>query len=454
MKKFINWLLYPESLLRLALSLSFPLLIVLVILVFTMIRWEKKSLEDIQTGNLKEISQAFYNHILATDIWRQSHGGVFIEAVQHSGQQMSQKPLSIMGREFVKIDPALVTNQILELLDKRGAYRFHITSLQPVTQASIPDPWEFNALREFNSGKTEVTTVLEVNTARYFRHIVPLRLDDRCVQCHKPAGLYSPDMIIGGLSIIIPMETTDRLFAAQTKRSALSFAGFGIVLIVFILPLTLYFSHRITSLFKEKTAQQEMLKKLYAQLSQLSARDQAILASIVDGIAIINEAGVIESVNAAFAAMTGVQQEALKGVQVAALKEPLVLGEIFTCNSHCEIQFKNRIYIVTEVPIPDKTDQGLICTLRIVHDATDEKLSAAMELAGTAAHEVRQPLAILVSMMDMIREDIKTGQDFSKKIPIFEQQLTRINDIIAKMLNITRYQTKPYTDETKIFDLG
>ncbi|MGW8272228.1 MAG: c-type heme family protein [Thermodesulfovibrionales bacterium] len=453
MKRLVNWILSPESHFRLALALSFPLIVVLVILMITAVRWEKRSLEDIQFANLREFSASLFNHILVTEIWTHGgHGGFYVEALHHTGEQRPRTALNILGKEFVKMKTSMVTPQVLSLLQRRAAYSFHITSLNPFSHDSMPDAWEAAAMKQFKEGGKEATDVLQINEKRYFRYMAPLREQPNCQGCHSRKD-GTNDSLIGGLSMLIPIEATDKLFASQTKRSIISFSGIGIFLLASVLLLTMFFSHRIVSLFREKSRQQSLLQDLNAQLGRLAARDQAILASIVDGIVIIDESGIIESANTAFSQITGTDSSAIVGKPISIAGQASPLKEIFAPQPPDEVQIMGRVCTVTEVRIPTKDNTGLICTLRIVHDATDEKLSAAVALAGATAHEVRQPLSIMLSMMDIIRDDMKSGKDPSDKVAIFEQQLLRINDIITRMLRITRYQTKPYADQTKIFDL-
>jgi hypothetical protein len=61
----------------------------------------------------------------------------------------------------------MLTDQIRELLEKRRAYLFHITSLQPSSEAGVSDTWEAMELQEFKKGKKEASEVVEVNNRRY-----------------------------------------------------------------------------------------------------------------------------------------------------------------------------------------------------------------------------------------------------------------------------------------------
>lgn len=108
MKRLVNWILSPESHFRLALALSFPLIVVLVILMITAVRWEKRSLEDIQFANLREFSASLFNHILVTEIWTHGgHGGFYVEALHHTGEQRPRTALNILGKEFVKMKTSM-----------------------------------------------------------------------------------------------------------------------------------------------------------------------------------------------------------------------------------------------------------------------------------------------------------------------------------------------------------
>lgn len=447
-----KWVFYPESPFRLALILSLPLIIVLALLIVNMVKWEKKSLEDIQTANMKEFARAFFNHIVSTNIWSQSHGGIYVEITQHPRQEKRPPPLSVMGKDFVKLDPAIVTRQIAELMEKRSAYRFHVTSLKPASPEGRPDQWETAALLDFEQGAIEASTIAVIRNKRYFRYMSPLTIDEKCLSCHQTKGDTITD-IMGGLSIDIPLEATDRLFAAQVKRSSVSFATFGIFTMISIIALTSFFSKRISDAFREKTRQQEVLKKLNDRLSLLSARDQKILGSIVDGIAIISEDGFVENINESFSKLTKIGVDAIKGKHISDFANHTVLKGIFGPMPESVLSLHNRTLILTNVPVASERGDKFLCSLRILHDATDERLSAAIELAGATAHEVRQPLAIVISMSDLVREKISQGKDVSEEIAVFEQQCKRINDIVSRMLNITRYRTKPYTEDTSIFDL-
>ncbi|RMG05564.1 MAG: hypothetical protein D6726_01055, partial [Nitrospirae bacterium] len=119
-----------------------------------------------------------------------------------------------------------------------------------------------------------------------------------------------------------------------------------------------------------------------------------------------------------------------------------------------EVPFNDHIFTVSEVVIKDEERDTVYGTLKILHDATREKLKATVELAGATAHEMRQPLSVLLTLLPMIREKQLRGEPLDEEFEVFESQCKRINEIITRMLNITHYRVKDYSGGKKIFDLS
>ncbi len=90
----------------------------------------------------------------------------------------------------------------------------------------------------------------------------------------------------------------------------------------------------------------------------------------------------------------------------------------------------------------------------IEREVEHNKLRAAVELAGAAAHELRQPLTILVGHIELIQEQLGKRNVTKEDLAIIIDQCRRMDDIIVTMLNITHYKTKDYADGIRIFDLG
>ena len=91
---------------------------------------------------------------------------------------------------------------------------------------------------------------------------------------------------------------------------------------------------------------------------------------------------------------------------------------------------------------------------------TEEKLAASerqaliVELAGTAAHELNQPLTSVMGYAELVRRRIPDGySDIHEFADILVREAERMADIVRKIGRITRYETKTYVGESRILDL-
>ncbi|GBE00844.1 sensory histidine kinase AtoS [bacterium BMS3Bbin06] len=436
LRRIRNWVLYPESPVKLAIILTLPLTIVLCILFFTVIYWENKSLDDIQRKNMLVYSRSLFQHIVTSPIWRMPHNGYFVEVTQHLGR--NEPGLSIMGKDYVRIDPALMGPRLATFLQKRATYRFHLTSLESQQSSNRPDEWELGALRRFkNSEITEDLIRAAIMGNSYYRYMAPVPIEGRCLRCHIN--------LTAGMSIDIPVDYPDRLYASRVKSSAITFATFGLFVLAFVMAVTFFFSKRISDGFKAVNGLNEKLRAL-------SARDERIIESIVDGMAIISPHGTIDMVNSTLAGLMDREVEEIINMDIRGISDKGAL-RIFTASPGEELELDGHIYTITDISIEDEERGRRFGKLRILHDATREKLSASMELAGAAAHEMRQPLSIILTLSPLIKDKIKKGVVPAEELSMLESQCERINEIITRMLNITHYRTKAYAEGKKIFDL-
>ena len=89
----------------------------------------------------------------------------------------------------------------------------------------------------------------------------------------------------------------------------------------------------------------------------------------------------------------------------------------------------------------------------IYREIQEDRLRALIELAGATAHEMRQPLSIIIGFTEIIKDKLRNGEDIEGDFRIIKEQCLRMDDIIKKMLNITHYKTLEYTDGVRILDI-
>ncbi len=82
-----------------------------------------------------------------------------------------------------------------------------------------------------------------------------------------------------------------------------------------------------------------------------------------------------------------------------------------------------------------------------------EKKKTLLELAGAAAHELNQPLTVLLSLSEVVLSDPGIGEENRNLLLRMRDECDRIAGIVRKMGNISSYRTKKYYKCVDIVDL-
>jgi PAS domain S-box-containing protein len=85
--------------------------------------------------------------------------------------------------------------------------------------------------------------------------------------------------------------------------------------------------------------------------------------------------------------------------------------------------------------------------------AISEKQALIAELAGTAAHELNQPLTSVIAYGQMLQRKLDPEGNEHHAASVIVREAERMADIVRKIGKITRYETKSYVGATKILDL-
>ena len=82
-----------------------------------------------------------------------------------------------------------------------------------------------------------------------------------------------------------------------------------------------------------------------------------------------------------------------------------------------------------------------------------EKNAVIVALAGTAAHELNQPLTSVMGYAELLKRKIKETEPTWRPVDIIYREAERMAEIVKKIGKITRYETKAYVGTAKIVDL-
>ena len=82
-----------------------------------------------------------------------------------------------------------------------------------------------------------------------------------------------------------------------------------------------------------------------------------------------------------------------------------------------------------------------------------EKFSVLIEMAGATAHELNQPLTVILPTVEHALSKIDEHHPLYGDITTLEKQCLRMADLVKKISEITTYQTKPYVGSVQIIDI-
>ena len=95
---------------------------------------------------------------------------------------------------------------------------------------------------------------------------------------------------------------------------------------------------------------------------------------------------------------------------------------------------------------------------RKLSDATlrlerSERSAEMIALAGTAAHELNQPLTSVLGYAELLKRKLREDDYAWAKVDIIHKEAERMKEIVRKIGRITRFETKAYVGEARILDL-
>ncbi len=164
----------------------------------------------------REQAASYLDLIVSTRAWNAMHGGAWVVKSDSARSNPYLRELgvepdtsTVSGTMLTLRNPAAMTNEISAIAEQREGVQFRLTSLMPVNPANAPDSWEEEALRRFESDRSDITQTVDRQDGRALRTIRPLVVDRTCLPCHERQG-YAVGDVRGGISVTLPLAATDR----------------------------------------------------------------------------------------------------------------------------------------------------------------------------------------------------------------------------------------------------
>ena len=241
-----------------------PFLIVLIILVVFFIIREERVAKDAQLSELKESAEAFYEQIAVARFWNADHGGVYAEITANTQpnpylEAPDRDIIALNGKRYTKINPAFMTRQLSEIANSRQGNKFRIVGFHPLNPANAPESWEADALKRLENTKSgEAETLFREELGkRFFKYLMPLKIEQPCLSCHAKQGYRLGD-IKGGIVISIPMDKFDAIRGESAKKTVLSLAAIGLICILFTSLITVYLSRRLAGEIRKNIEREKL----------------------------------------------------------------------------------------------------------------------------------------------------------------------------------------------------
>jgi PAS domain S-box-containing protein len=401
-------------------------------------------------------AQVHYEKDLLYRRWSSLRGGAYVPVDEHTQpnpylKYVSNRDVTINGKEYTLVNPAYMTRQVYELAKKDSMISSRLVSdnaLNPINQA---DDWENYALQKVRENKEHYDTIFTNNGEKYISVLRPFFTEKSCLKCHEQQG-YKVGDLRGGILISIPLNKIEERYDTQENRmililSVIFFMGFGLI----------HFG--AAKIEKDIIA----LLKTEKSLSESEAKIETYLSNAPNLVTVVDKNGVVKYLNKLEErAATGLDidknlseflGEEEKAIMVDILNNPdeSIFNRAIEYSVHKAekvIWYENRI-------APIKTENEITGYIIISTDITERKLLSEKivnslkekeVLLKEVHHRVKNNMQIITSLLNL-QSSLLTDQ---RMIDVFKESQNRIksmaliHEIMYQSGNFSNIDTNHY----------
>ena len=420
-----------------------------------------------------------------------AEGELIRAALEH---QMMENDRSLIARMIQTFGAQPRVEQVV-LLDRTGTERYSSVPPGSNTDLSLGSP-TCQACHQFPPDRREQTRVIETRGGTVLRTVVPFRNREPCHACHDPGRRINGVLILdinvgevresmnrdlrwmvagtGGITLLLvttialvvrfvvirrlqKFETAARLIAAGDLERRVPAGG----------------SDTISWLAREFNAMADSVTGLLGEVRSQRERLETIINAIDDGIAVLDADRRIVAANDAFIARTGRSRAQMVGCNCRE-------GAAGLCNErHCLTQeclaSGERQVRICERQADDGTSSweevhaspilaaggGVSHVVEVWRDISDRRAAEARLaeshrlaslglLASGFSHELNTPLATVLTCVEAILREARTGPDpapdagaIAESAAIARDQVLRCRSITQHFLRLSRGEASP-----------
>lgn len=195
--------------------------------------WNLRQRSDQSLQIARRTAQVTFENDVLYRRWSAQQGGVYVRVSEATPPnpylQVPDRDVTTMsGLSLTLVNPAYMARQVNALADATAGSRGHLTSLKPMRPENAPDAWEAAALRSFEQGVSEVSSIETMADGEYLRLMRPFVTEESCLKCHAAQGYQKGD-IRGGISVSVPMAPLRVIEKSLATHLALGHAGLWLV---------------------------------------------------------------------------------------------------------------------------------------------------------------------------------------------------------------------------------
>ena len=211
-------------------------------------------------------------------------------------------------------------------------------------------------------------------------------------------------------------------------------------------------------------------KKMENSLRESEERFRQLSEASFAGVLLI-ENGKVFAANEVFADMFGYDKDEISGMHAADFvtqeSKAIVSENIETGYDHCyeviglkkngeefpveacgkELRYNGRK--IRQSSIRDISETKRAELEKIKH----EKLQGVIEMAGAVCHELNQPMMAILGYSGIVSRNSSIDSELKKKLQQIKAYIDDMGTITKKLMKITRYETKDYSEGRKIIDI-
>jgi|GEM_PF-407619 len=196
-----------------------------------------------------------------------------------------------------------------------------------------------------------------------------------------------------------------------------------------------------------------------------------IINHFSDGVILANSEGVVEMVNPAAVKLFGRNREDFVGssfgfpllagetseLDIISREGTLKVGEMRTVEIHWEGE-KACLAAIRDITARKQMEEDLRNANEKILEQQEklideERLKVLLQMSGATAHELNQPLSVLLGNIDLMRAAKDDPKESALCMDEIEKAGRRISDTIKKIQNIRHYDTKPYGSGGRILNI-